>query len=292
MVPRPAVPARVAALRRLLAADLAAGAPAADAPQPAASVGSVPPPDRGGTPPSPTPSQAEPGSPPSPSAPVSRKKIKIRNVDYPVEIKMLQDELARIRGFRRGGERVKKQERHLAQQISSLQLAHSTQLQLAASEVAGRSMLSAVRVGSSDGRVKRGWVPTAAERGFVAGARCVGGSIKSIGMILGVPEEVLNRKFPSELAMDVEYGVVCAGVRLLERGLVDGDVGALRYYLSTHGGSEWREQNMKMGVGFGTDGAGRQVVTFVVEGLGGSDEIGEGMSGGSTIDHVGPVSER
>ena len=155
-----------------------------------------------------------------------------------------------------------------------------------------KGLLAVARREGSDRALR--YVPTEMDRAFVAGAKACGASIELIAQILRVKRQYLMDLFPVELSMTVEVAVISAGVRLLERALVDGDVGALRYFLTTHGGAEWREPAARVGATFGRDGSGREVVTFVVEGF--SVPALEGPSSidqdGRAVEGVGVRSER
>ena len=135
--------------------------------------------------------------------------------------------------------------------------------------------------------------PTDADRAWVAGARAVGATVGVIAKMLCIPELNVPMLFPLEMSIEPQAAVIAAGVKLLERALVDGDVGALRYWLTTHGGAEWREPSARAGLSFGSDGRGNSVVTFVIEGFGsGVDEVGNGALIDEAGERLGPVSER
>jgi len=113
--------------------------------------------------------------------------------------------------------------------------------------------------------------PNDADRGWVAGARACGATVEAIAEMLLIPLERFVVLFPLELNITPATAVVAAGTKLLERALVDGDVGALRYYLLTHGGSEWQGPSAgRLAAQFGRGSDGSSVTTFVIEGFGSS----------------------
>jgi hypothetical protein len=100
--------------------------------------------------------------------------------------------------------------------------------------------------------------------------------------MLLIPRERLADIFPVELSMTPATAVISAGVKLLERALVDGDVGALRYYLLTHGGEEWAGPSSR--AAFRVGGGGDRTVSFIIEGFGGVGIEGGGVDGLSEVD--------
>ena len=135
--------------------------------------------------------------------------------------------------------------------------------------------------------------PTDADRLWVAAARASGASIELISRMIRLPRERMELYFPVELSVDSEMGVVAAETRLMQRGIVDGDVGALRAYLAAHGGSKWQSARAAgASLTFGKDPAGRDVVTFVIEGFKPEGVEIEGETVDESGEAVKPRSER
>jgi len=96
-------------------------------------------------------------------------------------------------------------------------------------------------------RGRQAFVPTDKQRQTVQVHRANGDGLATIAGRVGITEKTLRKHFSAELADG--HAQVCAamGAAVVRAGLA-GNMYAAKYWLSTHGGPEWRE-NKRVQIG-------------------------------------------
>lgn len=81
--------------------------------------------------------------------------------------------------------------------------------------------------------------PTPQQRQLVQVLRANGNAVRVISAVVGIDPKTLRKHFRTELRDGHAHIVATLGARLVQLGMA-GNVHALKYWLATHGGPEWR----------------------------------------------------
>jgi hypothetical protein len=124
-----------------------------------------------------------------------------------------------------------------------------------------------------------------AQRDMVTVMRANGDALATICSLVGVTEKTLRKHFKKELDGAFEDVLARMGARLVGLAM-GGNVNALKFWLATHGGAQWRlptDAEGNGGGGFGDDGDDAEPVRFYMP--------GNGRDQAERIEEEGPLIE-